>query len=79
MNITRKDLDNLELEIGFRGMMAASFDDPDTVGIEQETEMRRAFFGGVKTALDYLGSGLDASDMREECQLFIEGVKKGLW
>ena len=75
---TMDDVARLNLEASFRGMMARSFDDPDAVCLEQENDMRRAFFGGAKATLDLLEhSGFNIRHLRGECRIYIDAVKAG--
>lgn len=70
--------DELYLELGFRSMMAAAFSDPDSISIEQEICMRRAWFGGAKTALDFLDHGVRQEELRNELAIYIQAVKDGV-
>lgn len=72
------DLDCLNLEQAFQGMLAASFDDTSGLAEVQVKEMRRAFFGGVKVAIDILEeTQMDMDDIRDECRIFVQAVKAG--
>lgn len=69
---------SVDLEADFRGMIARSFDDPDTLCREQEIEMRRAFMGGAVCVLGYLTEHPAAAiQLAEQLERHLQDVRNG--
>lgn len=68
----------ISLESDFRGFMSRVFSDPDTVGIEQETEMRRAFMAGCWNVVTHCAVDPERLyQAKRQCWKFLEMVKAG--
>ena len=68
----------VDLEMDFRGMIARSFDDPDTLCREQEIEMRRAFMGGAVCVLSYIVDNPRAAvQIADQLERHLQDVRNG--